>query len=262
MLALLATAAVVAGCGKGGAQTVAVVTVTVPAGHTQPPGQPGGSGGSTGGSTGAGSVAHGGASTAQKRAYAEAVNITAQDVPGFSVQPHTKNNENPAEKKLEADLLRCSGGRARGLGELGSPQFGRKAGLVTWNVASGVSFAESPQEAAGELARLRSSRARACLQRYVAGVFANGRFHGLVGTPRVSSGSPPAPGTSGGFAWRVVAPVTVQSVKIPFYIDILGFVYGSSEVTLISSGFPTPLPATAEEQLYTSLIQRALAHGG
>lgn len=266
MLVLLAAALAVAACGKGGSQVATVVTVTVPAGASTTPG--GGAGGAEGGGSKAGgggpggSVARGGASEAQRRAYAKAVNVTEAELPGFHVAPRPKATESPSEKKAGTELARCAGGSGEGLGEMGSEQFQRKVSLVSFSVASGVSFTATPAEAKAELERLRSPRSRACIERYAATVFGRSSFHGLVGRPRVSSGSPPAPGTSGGFAWRIVAPVSVAGTQVPIYIDILGFVYGTSQVTLISSGFPTPLPAQAEEQLYTGLIQRAVAHGG
>jgi hypothetical protein len=45
---------------------------------------------------------------------------------------------------------------------------------------------------------------------------------------------------------------------VPFYADILGFLDGPAEVTLVSTGFPVPFPAQEEERLFTVLLSRAL----
>ena len=47
---------------------------------------------------------------------------------------------------------------------------------------------------------------------------------------------------------------------MPFYLDILGFLYGPSEVTLRSSSLLRPFPAAAEEQLFRLLLARAVSH--
>jgi hypothetical protein len=44
-------------------------------------------------------------------------------------------------------------------------------------------------------------------------------------------------------------------------MDILGFVYGPTEVSLLSFGVPEPFPAATEQHLFSLLLQRAKAHG-
>ena len=70
----------------------------------------------------------------------------------------------------------------------------------------------------------------------------------------------PAPGTTGGFGWRATATLTVRGIKVRFYVDILGFVYGSATVTLSSSGVLRPFPAAAQQRLYSTLLKRAKVH--
>src|ERR1019366_6931793 len=72
-------------------------------------------------------------------------------------------------------------------------------------------------------------------------------------------GNPPAQGVTGSFGLRISTAIVVRSVRIPFYLDILGFVYGPTEVILQSSGIPVPFPAAAEQHLYTLLLSRAKA---
>jgi hypothetical protein len=76
----------------------------------------------------------------------------------------------------------------------------------------------------------------------------------------IQSGTPPAPGTSGGFGWRVTASFEVRGIKLPIYLDFLGFVEGPSEVTLLSSGLLRPFPAAVQQHLFALLLARAKAH--
>ena len=75
----------------------------------------------------------------------------------------------------------------------------------------------------------------------------------------MQEGTPPAPGTSGSVGLRISTSITVRGVRIPYYLDILGFVYGPADVALFSSGLPVPLPAADEQQLFLSLLARARA---
>ena len=50
-------------------------------------------------------------------------------------------------------------------------------------------------------------------------------------------------------------------MRIPFYLDILGFIYGPTEVALFSSGVPVPFPAAAQQRLFLQLLARAKARG-
>src|SRR6185312_6702957 len=72
----------------------------------------------------------------------------------------------------------------------------------------------------------------------------------------ISQGTPPAPGATGSYWLRITATVAVRKIKLPFYIDILGFTYGAAKVSLFSSGALRPFPAAAQEHLYKLLLQR------
>jgi hypothetical protein len=58
----------------------------------------------------------------------------------------------------------------------------------------------------------------------------------------------------------VTASFRLQSVRVPFYLDLLGFVVGPARVTLISSGALRPFPAEIQQKLYTVLLARAREH--
>jgi hypothetical protein len=195
-------------------------------------------------------------------AFAGAVNLTAADVPGFTVSSEHQL-ETTQEKRLKRELLGCVGGVGYGrpLAEESSKNFELKRGILQLSVSSQVSVAQTPATAARELAAIRSAHVQACLSRYFGQLFKSQQYPGGVTVGRVSiaSGTPPARGTTGGFGWRVTARLTIPglAVPVPFYLDILGFVYGPSTVTLFSTGALRPFPAAAQQHLFSLLLSRA-----
>jgi hypothetical protein len=202
----------------------------------------------------------------QALAFARAVNLTAADVPGFSGSAKHER-ETTGEKRLEREVLRCAGpARAagfakKGLAELSSKDFELKHGILELGVSSGVGVAETSALAARELAAIGSAHVRGCFSHYLDQLFKGQQFGGAaVGPVSIQSGTPPAPGTSGSFGWRVKATITVRQIRVSFYIDILGFFYGPARVTLFSYGALRPFPAAIQQQLFSLLLARAKAH--
>jgi hypothetical protein len=250
LLALVPYCALLSACGKGsytgagGSASGATATAT----HRASPGR---------------SPTH-----AQALAFAHIVNLTAADVPGFTPS-HKQNSESAAERRLQGQLRSCEGAagaralrRSQGtLAEASSPNFELHRGVLALTVSSEVSVAHTSAQAAATLAAIRSPRLRACFSRYLSSLLKSQHYPGatVLGVS-IAAGKPPAPGTSGGFGWRVTATLGVRGVHISFYFDILGFVDGPSQVTLTSSGTVRPFPAGAQEQLYSELLTRARAH--
>jgi hypothetical protein len=200
---------------------------------------------------------------AQAIALGHAVNLRATDVPGFTAAPEHQH-ETGAEKRLQRKLLVCVGpaGSEQGPGGTSSPSFVRHSGIVQQGVSSSVNVAASSAAATKELAELRSQHTRACLQGYLDALFGGPTFkQGHVDHVSITLGVPPSFGTTGSFAWRIAVKFTIHSIQVPFYLDVLGFVYGPSQVMLLSSGLPAPFPAAAEEQLFGLLVARTKAHG-
>ena len=248
VLAALAAVVLAAGCGKGGH----VVSTTSTAGRA-----------STGTSTAPASPSEGRPLTAaQAGAFARAVNLTSEDVPGFTSSSKERHAETPAEEALQRRLQRCAGGGGTsGQPTRSSQDFTRRGNVLAQTVSSAVSFAPTAAQAAADLKLLRSAHTRQCLASYLDLLFKSKRFGGAaIRRVAIAQGTPPAPGTAGGFAWRVTAAIAVRGVSVPFYLDILGFVYGPAEVTLQSTGVLVPFPAGAQEQLFSLLLQRARAH--
>ncbi len=251
-LALLASGALLGACGRSNPTAVSTVTVTTATSgsHTgtqaTPPAARGGSPAKT-----------------QALAFAHAVNLTAADVPGF--KPTTEHHSETAiEKRRERELQGCAGvglEAGQSVTQESSPDFKLEHGILDLSVNSEVSVARTPALAAKELATIRSSHFRACLTKYLDLLFGEQDRPGTtVGPISIVQGTPPAPGASGSFGWRITATITARGIKLPFYQDMLGFVYGSAEISLVSSGALRPFPAAVEQQLFTLLLDRAKAH--
>jgi len=191
-------------------------------------------------------------------------------VPGFKVHSEHEH-ETAAEKRLEHEMLRCVGALgshygivegSHGVVEMGSKEFGRETNTGDESVQSEVTVARTPALAAKELAAIRSAHVRACLSHYLDLLFKSPKYHGSTVSPvSISQATPPAPGATGSFAWRITTTITLHSITIPIYIDIFGFVEGSAEVSLFTAGVPRPFPAATEERLFSLLLTRAKAHG-
>jgi hypothetical protein len=243
-LALLLGAALLAGCGKRDLASAG-------AGHSSS-------------RSGAGSAGSGKSPTrARALAFARAVNLTQADVPGFTAtERHASSSAK--ERRLERQMLDCtglSGSGSNSVLEQSSKDFRLKRQIVELSVSSEVSVAASAAEAARGLKALRSAHLRSCFSSYLTQVLKGEHVAGATpGRVTIQSGTPPAPGTSGSFGWRVTATFIVHTIKLPIYLDFLGFVDGPSEVTLLSSGLLQPFPAQAQQHLYTLLLARAKAH--
>jgi hypothetical protein len=218
----------------------------------------------TGGSPAvAASAAKGSALTkAQALAATRAVNLTAADLPGFTVSSG-KQTKTTRGKGYERELLRCLGPQASvaQLAEASSKDFELSHGILQLGVNSEVSVAPTPAMASAKLAAVRSPRVRGCFARYFERLLKSQRYAGAaIGPVSLASGTPPASGTTGGFGWRVTATLNIRGVRALFYLDILGFVYGPATVTLFSTGALEPFPAEAQQRLFGLLLQRAKAH--
>ncbi|MGA8363754.1 MAG: hypothetical protein WB709_04465 [Solirubrobacteraceae bacterium] len=202
---------------------------------------------------------------AQALAFVHVVNLTAADVPGFTPS-HKPEHESATERRLQQQLRSCGGAVGTGalqhsrgtLAEASSPDFELKA----LNVSSEVSVAHTSAQADAALQAIRSPRVRACFSRYLSALLKSQQHspgETVLGVS-ITAGTPPAPGTTGGFGWRVTATLSIRGIHISLYFDILGFVDGPSQVTLTSSGTVRPFPAKAQEELYSELLTRARSH--
>jgi hypothetical protein len=252
-LALVLTGALLASCGKGslnhsaGVRTV-TATSTSPSTSSSPSKTP--------------HTGQGGEQPSDKRraqTFAHAVNLTSADVPGFVAT--VKHDTNSAkEKRLEHQMLSCAGigGTSKTVLEESSKDFKLKRQILDLGVSSEVAVQASAADAQKALAAVRSTHVRSCFSDYLQQVFKGERTKDATpGRVTIQSGTPPAPGMDGSFGWRVTATFLVRGIKVPIYLDFLGFVDGASQVTLLSSGLLEPFPAAVQQHLFRLLLARA-----
>ncbi len=237
-------------------------------------GSGGSSDGSSGGSKSAPSAPPDAKTPARERAlaFAQSVNLTPEDVPGFTARSKD-DTSSTREKQLGRELADCTGaagpasgeahlpGEGKSIADQSSKDYELKHGIIAFSVSSQVSVQASAADARKGLQAIRSAHVRDCFSRYLRKLFAGERVKGATAGPvSIQVGVPPAPGTSGGFGWRITASFIVHSVKVPIYLDFLGFVDGPAEVTLLSSGLIRPFPAEVQQHLFATLLARAKAH--
>ncbi len=251
-LALLLAGALLAACGKGSLTTSAGVrTVTAPSTSSSPGKAP--------------PAGQGGEQPSGKRqalAFARAVNLTPADVPGFvATVKHDKNSA--SEKRLEHQMLSCAGigGSSKTVLEESSKDFKLKRQILDLGVSSEVAVQASAADAQKALAAIRSAHVRSCFSDYLQQLFKGEQTKDATpGRVTIQAGTPPAPGMDGSFGWRVTATFLVRGIKVPIYLDFLGFVDGPSQVTLLSSGLLEPFPAAVQQHLFALLLARAKSH--
>ena len=255
LLALVLCGALLAACGKS--------SVTVTSGHVAANSSRSSSS-STSPSTPPSAQPPPAQPTSRQRAiaFARAVNLTAADVPGFtSSEKHSSSSH--GEKQLERQMLRCAGVGAsnKPVFEKSSLNFRLKHQIIDLSVSSEVAVESSAAQAQKGLSAIRSSHVRGCFSRYLQQIFSRQKVTGASPGPvNIQAGTPPAPGMSGSFGWRVTATFIVRGIKVPIYLDFLGFVDGPSQVTLLSSGLLQPFPASAQQHLFSLLLSRARSH--
>jgi hypothetical protein len=251
-LSLVLAGALLAACGKGSVTTSArVTTVTVP-GRSTP----------TGKAPPANPTPSQPSDRGKALAFAHAVNLTSADVPGFAAsEKHSEDSS--SEKRLERQMLSCAGirGSSNAVLEEGSKDFRLKRQILDLSVSSEVAVQSSAADAQKGLAAIRSAHVRGCFSKYLQQIFKGEQSKGATPGPvTIQAGTPPAEGADGSFGWRVTATFLVRGIKVPIYLDFLGFVDGPSEVTLLSSGLLEPFPAAAQQHLFALLLARARSH--
>lgn len=200
--------------------------------------------------------------TAQASALARALNLRHGDLPGFTAAAPS-GGSSAGEQALARKLHACIGASAPApLAEASSATYQDHGHLLDLSISSSVKILKDRAQAGAELKLLRSKRTSGCLRQFVATLLALEIKHGAQAkVVSIDSGTPSAPGTSGGFGWRILGNFSADGIRIPFYIDLLGFDYEQASVSLFSIGLPTPLPANAERELFTLLVDRAKAGG-
>jgi hypothetical protein len=203
--------------------------------------------------------------TAQAAAYANAVNLTAGDVPGMTTEE--PGGEAPAPTRSALALARCFDGVSpvRRVAKFHSPTFSSGRAAQAQLVESSVEVWPTPGLAARDTAAYFSSRGRACVLRFSDASsrrLNRQRAGGLQhGRPILATVPNPLPGVSESYL-RTIAEPLLRGKRIRLYIyhDIFSFVTGPAEVELEATGFSRPVPSATEERLLSLLLSHAKAN--
>lgn len=199
------------------------------------------------------------ATKARAQAVAKAVNLTAADLPGFAGSP---SRTTASDRRYSAMLATCSGGvpPSKSLVNVFSPDFTMEppGGLAHQEVSSNVSVLPSAKLVAQDLRSVKSARGRACLAKATGQLLKSMKVKGVTyGPVTITQLKRHAPGSDGSFAYRVRIDARASGLRIPFYVDAIGFSLGRAEVGLTTLGISEPFPATVEQSLLTLLAGRA-----
>jgi hypothetical protein len=193
---------------------------------------------------------------ARSTAFAKAVNLGAADVAGFTGKV---SKPSATDHRLSEMLARCAGSvdPSKDIVDIRSPDFSL-AGAGAQDVASEVSVLPSAHLVAVDLAAVKSPKGRACLTKETGLLLASMKTPGVTyGKLTLTTLKRSAPGSDGSFAYRFRVNATAGGVKVPFFLDTLGFGSGPAEIGLTTLGVGQPFPAADEQRLWTLLAGRA-----
>jgi hypothetical protein len=273
-ISLIAAVALIAGCGGSAAPQSGSTSSSPPA-----------SAAPIANTTGAPSpAAHGLSAHAQLVGFARAVNLRAQDVPGFSLAPRKPKTRTRIKAfEDESAYRRCFRipKEVKPVVKLGSSKFQLGTGLHTNEVSSSVSIAPTLAIARRELRKgkkvIESPTTRRCLTRMFDSLGSHGQaIHVPHATVRVKLGnlrfvpfpvSDAARGTDGSvgvsmkLAVRYIVSARGRTVTVPttLELDALEFLVGRASVSLGTIGLGASFPPELEASAFSQLVSRALA---
>jgi hypothetical protein len=220
---------------------------------------------------------------AQYSAFAAAVNLRSQDVPGFVVEPRSTDHHLVHNKAFEggSQYRRCLGvgAQAKPVLKAKSDKFKAGEALHTYSTSSEVEVMTTVATARRELATVKrvfqDPGPRRCLARLFDALGSQSqptRRRGV--TLRVTVGDlrfAPLPvgsltrATDGSFGMSMSLSVAYhvsargRSVTIPttLYVDGLAFAVGRAEVSLSTITLGAPFPPDVESRLFSLLVAKA-----
>jgi hypothetical protein len=199
---------------------------------------------------------------ARALAVARAVNLSGADLPGFTGSP---SHPSAAQQRFGARVARCAGGTGPGaaLANVDSADFAKTSpgGIAEQDASSNVTVVRTPSLAAQDLRAVRGARGRSCLVASVNQLLRAMRTATVsFGPVSVAAADLRAPGSGGSFGLRFRSTAVASGVRLPFYIDTLGFRLGRAEIGLTTLGILTRFPAAEEQRLFSRLLARAKAN--
>jgi hypothetical protein len=190
-------------------------------------------------------------------AFARAVNLTAADVPDAKA---SRRHQSQGDEHQPCGLA----GRQQELAGVGSPTLTRGSELELEEIKSGADVVSSERSAVRDVAVVRSTAGRACLERhlsrrYLRHAVGKRAFDAHIGQIQLSSLPVQAPGTSGSAGLRITMTVSSSEseTSVPVYIDFFVFTLGPAEVTVSAASAIQPEPEATDRQLVSLLLARA-----
>ncbi len=209
-------------------------------------------------------LALGGRGSSAERAIAQAINLHASDLPGFTVAPPDHSGTG---QQLDSRMKACvgSGWIAQHSGghlvDVSSPQFTSGSGLQTEQVGSDVAITRSTRSVSSDLAAISSGRIQGCLAPTLDGLAIPTQSGAVVTIDNVQviPLAAPAGGSDGSFGIRTTMTMNALGINVPVILDILGYAVGKDELSLDAFTIGHPLAVQTEQQLSSLLISRALS---
>jgi hypothetical protein len=194
---------------------------------------------------------------ARALAFARAVNLTAADVPEAKA---SRRHQSQGEEHQPCGLA----GRQQELAGVGSPTLTRGSELELEEIKSSADVVSSERFAVRDIAVVRSTAGRACLERslsrrYVRHAVGKRALDAHIAKIQLSPLPVEAPGTSGSAGLRITMTVSSSEseTSVPVYIDFFAFTLGPAEVTVSAASAVQPEPEATDRQLVSLLLARA-----
>jgi hypothetical protein len=216
----------------------------------------------------------------QARAYAQAVNLKASDVPELTA---VRSEREATPKRLGEEAARCAGAESpsRRVADVNSAKFSGASASPRETVGSEVVVWPTASAAERNAAAETGARGRACVQHLLERL-ALRRITARVRVAHVSVAWRPSPlrGAKDAHAARVTLTVAAEAsgarggtssvalespvsgarrVRVPVYLDVEGFLSGPAQVGLTALGVGRPASAATEHRLLSLLYSRARA---
>ena len=187
------------------------------------------------------------------RSLAQAANLTASDLPGFTASRPNRSNGDP---RADARFARCAGTvpSSKALADVPSSDFVRETDTSYTAISSDVQVMRSASLVSKDLRAAKTARARRCVAASLRReLTAEGTDIAGLSVSRL------APGVRSGFGYRIKVVARTQGVTVPVYIDLLAFGDGPVEAGLIATTSLQPPVRSDENRLLD--IMRARVSG-
>jgi hypothetical protein len=214
------------------------------------------------GQSSAGATASTGAAVSRAKAAALAREVTLRpaDVPGSSVGVQESETSEPSPAEVESS--RCDGGVSPKLWIASSTSAAFDTGGRA-RTQSSVKVLPNSVLAARNFAAVDSARGRVCLGRALVQAFAGASPGARYGPAMIEVLPGLLPSGQKSFHVRITTQVENThnaKIRLPVYIDVLGFSAGAAEITLTASSVGQPVSNATERHLLSVLQDRAEGH--